>query len=167
MPASPNVPGLRPFQEAPWRVGAVLDQDDPLGAAERRDPLDLEGDVAADVDEDHRGGLVLVHLPLEVVERHAEVVAVAVDELDLRADLRRIASGVAMNVFEGQSTVLPRSSKNSSAASADPVQLEVATDGSPFQAVQVASNALTSGPSDHDSSSRIPSQSACSRSRSR
>ena len=59
------------------------------------------------------------------------------------------ASGVAMNVFEGQRTVLPRSSKNSSAASADPVQADVATDGSPFHAVQVSSNCLTSGPSDH------------------
>ena len=38
------------------------------------------------------------------------------------APASRIASGVAMNVFEGQRTVLPRSSKNSSAASADPVQ---------------------------------------------
>ena len=67
------------------RVGAVLDQDDPLGAAELDDPVDVERDVAADVDDHHRGRLVLVHLPLEVVERHAEVVAVAVDELDLRA----------------------------------------------------------------------------------
>ena len=40
-----------------------------------------------------------------------------------------------MKVFDGQRTVFPRSSKNSSAASADPVQLEVATAGSPFHAV--------------------------------
>ena len=40
-----------------------------------------------------------------------------------------IASGVAMNVFDGQSTVCPRTSKNSSAASAAPVQLDVATAG--------------------------------------
>ena len=46
-----------------------------------------------------------------------------------------------MNVFDGQRTVRPRSSKNSSAASAAPVQLEVATAGRPFQAAQAASNA--------------------------
>ena len=69
------------------RVGAVLDQDDPLGVAQLDDPVDVERDVAADVDEEDGGRLVLVHLPLEIVERHAEVIAVAVDELDLRADL--------------------------------------------------------------------------------
>jgi hypothetical protein len=83
------------------------------------------------------------------------------------APAARVASGEAMKVFDGQSTVLPRSSKNSSAASAAPVQLEVATDGSPFHAVQESSNAFTSGPSDQTSSSRMPSQSACRRSRSR
>ena len=83
------------------------------------------------------------------------------------APAARIASGEAMNVFDGQSTVLPRSSKYSSAARAAPVQLEVATERRPFQAVHDDSNALTRGPSDHISSSRIPSQSACRRSRSR
>ena len=72
-----------------------------------------------------------------------------------------------MNVFDGQSTVLLRSSKNSSAASAAPVQLDVATAGSPFQPCHAASKASTSGPSDHGSTSRISSQSACRRSRSR
>ncbi len=51
---------------------------------------------------------VLAHLALEVVERHAEVVAVAVDELDPSRRRLIAASGVAMNVFDGQSTVSPR-----------------------------------------------------------
>ena len=51
-----------------------------------------------------------------------------------------------MKVFEGQRTVLPRSSKNSSAASAEPVQLEVATAGSPFQAPQALLECLHERP---------------------
>ena len=39
-----------------------------------------------------------------------------------------------MNVFDGQSTVRPRTPRNSSAASAAPAQLPVATAGRPFQA---------------------------------
>ena len=42
------------------------------------------------------------------------------------------ASGVAMKVFEGQSTVSPRTPANSSAASAPPAQLESPTLGRPF-----------------------------------
>ena len=38
-------------------VRAVLDQEDPLGAAELGDPLDLEGEVAADVHEERGLGL--------------------------------------------------------------------------------------------------------------
>ncbi len=68
-------------------VRAVLDQDDSFGAAELDDLVDLERDMPADVDEEDRRRLVLVHLALEVGERHAEVVAVAVDELDPRARL--------------------------------------------------------------------------------
>ena len=41
------------------RVGAVLDQEDALGAAELGDPLDIERDVAADVDDERRARLVL------------------------------------------------------------------------------------------------------------
>ena len=58
------------------------------------------------------------------------------------------ASGVAMNVFDGQSTVSPRTPANSSAASAAPVQPENATAASPFQAAQAASKRSVSGPSD-------------------
>ena len=53
------------------------------------DLLRLERDVAADVDEERRLGLVLLGLLLEVGERHAEVVAVAVDELHLGAGADR------------------------------------------------------------------------------
>jgi hypothetical protein len=63
-------------------VGAILEQEDPVLAAVLGDALGLEGDVAADVDEDRGLRPVLLCLRLEVVERHAEVVPVAVDELD-------------------------------------------------------------------------------------
>ncbi len=63
-------------------VRAVLDQRDPLGTAVGGDLLDVERDVAADVHQENGMRLVLVDLALEVVERHAEVVPVAVDELD-------------------------------------------------------------------------------------
>ncbi len=64
---------------------AVLDQDDSLRAAISGDLLDVERDVTADVDEEDRMRLVRVRFALEVLERHAEVVAVAVDELDAAA----------------------------------------------------------------------------------
>ena len=66
-------------------VGAVLDQEDALGAAELRDALDVEGDVAPDVNEERCAGPVREGLGLEVGERCAEVVTIAVDEDDLRA----------------------------------------------------------------------------------
>ncbi len=71
------------------RVRAVLEQEDPVVSAVGGDLLGLERDVAADVDEERRLGLVLLGLALEVVERHAEVVAVAVDELHLGAGADR------------------------------------------------------------------------------
>ena len=71
------------------RVRAVLDQGDALASAERGDPLDVEGEVAADVDEEDGARAVLMHLALEVVERHAQVVAVAVDEFDARPGVQR------------------------------------------------------------------------------
>ena len=67
------------------RVRAVLEQEDPVLRAVGRDLLGLERDMAADVDQDRRLGLVLLGLALEVGERHAEVVAVAVDELHVGA----------------------------------------------------------------------------------
>ena len=67
------------------RVGAILEQEDPVLAAVGGDPLDFEGDMTSDVD-DHRGARpVLLGLALEVLEGHAEVVAVAVDEDRLTA----------------------------------------------------------------------------------
>jgi hypothetical protein len=65
------------------RVRAVLDEEDPLGAAELRDRLDLEGDVPADVHDDGRPRPVARDLRLEVGERHAEIFAIAIDELHL------------------------------------------------------------------------------------
>ena len=145
---------------------AILQQQDPLTAAVLGDPLHVERDVASDVHEEDGFRPVRARLALEVLERHAEIVAVAVHELDLRTcghDRR----GVAMNVFDGQSTVCPRTEKNSSAASAAPVQLEVATDGNPFHSDQACSNWTVSGPSDHCSVFSAESQSSWRRLRSR
>ena len=77
------------------------------------------------------------------------------------------ASGVAMNVFDGQSTVWPRTPAHSSAASAAPVQPLNATAPRPFQAAQRSSNSRVSSPSDQRFSSRIRSHNSCRRSRSR
>ena len=108
-------------------------------AAVAGDPLGLEREMAADVDE-HRGPRpVALGLGLEVVEGHAEVVAVAVDE-HTSPCARRMASGVAMNVFDGHSTVPPATPAKSSAASAPPAQPENATAGAPFHADHAASN---------------------------
>ena len=71
------------------RVGAVLEQEDPVLAAVGGDAVGVEGEVAADVDEDRRLRLQALGLCLEVLEGHAEVGAVAVDELDLGAGLDR------------------------------------------------------------------------------
>src|SRR5207253_1908986 len=76
-------------------------------------------------------------------------------------------SGVAMNVFDGQSTVSPRTPTYSSTASAVPDQFEKATAGSPFQPSQASSNSRVSSPSDHRSSAKIRSQSSRNRARSR
>ncbi len=57
----------------------------PCSLAVRGDPLGVERDVAADVDQERRSRLVPLGGALEVRERHAEVLAVAVDELDLGA----------------------------------------------------------------------------------
>ena len=62
------------------------------------------------------------------------------------------ASGVAMNVFDGQSTVSPRTPANSSAASAAPDHEPNAIASSPFHAAQVASKRRFQ--SDHASSNR-------------
>ena len=53
-----------------------------------------------------------------------------------------------MNVFDGQSTVSPRTPAHSSAASAAPVQPLKATAPSPFQAAHSSSNSRVSSPSD-------------------
>ena len=74
-------------------VGAVLEQEDPVGTAVLGDSLRLEGDVAADMDEDRGLRPVLLSLRLKVVEGHAEVVAVAIDELDRGAGVDRRQRG--------------------------------------------------------------------------
>ncbi len=54
-----------------------------------------------------------------------------------------------MNVFDGQRTASPRIPANSSAASAPPVQLPVATAPTPFHSAQRSSNPFVISPSDH------------------
>ena len=81
--------GAGPVPVGAVGVGAVLEQEDPVVAAIGGDPLRVEGDVAADVDQDRGPRLVLLGLALEVLERHAEVLAVAVDELDRGAGADR------------------------------------------------------------------------------
>ena len=83
------------------------------------------------------------------------------------APAARAASGVAMNVFDGHSTVPPRTPANSSAAIAAPDQLDIATDGCATEAAQAASNCSTIGPCDQRFESSAESQSACRRARSR
>ena len=89
IPASPQLPGSSAVPLRAVGMGAVLEEDDPFAPAELRDLVGLEGQMAADVDEEDRARLVLAHLPLEIFERHAEVVAVAVDEFHVRPRVDR------------------------------------------------------------------------------
>ena len=77
------------------------------------------------------------------------------------------ASGVAMNVFDGQRTVSPRTPAHSSAASAAPVQPLNATASRRFHVDHSRSNSAVSSPSDQRSESSTRSQSWWSRARSR
>ena len=79
------MPARRPCHDAPCACAQSSIRTIPSDAAVRGDLLDVERDVAADVDEEDGMRPVLVHLALEVVERHAQVVPVAVDELDAAA----------------------------------------------------------------------------------
>ncbi len=83
------------------------------------------------------------------------------------APLFSAASGVAMKVLDGQSTVSPRTPAYSRAASAAPVQPENATEPAPFQAAQVRSNSAVRSPSDQRCESITPSQRSWRRARSR
>src|SRR5579875_2053519 len=149
------------------RVRAILDQEDPKLGAERGDRFDVEGDVPADVDDEGRLRLAPGGLFFEVGKARAEVLTVAVDERHPGAE-GSAASGVAMNVFDGQRTTSPRPTPaNCKAASAPPLQLESATAPAPFQRSQAVSKRSVSGPSVHRSESRTSSISACSRGRSR
>src|SRR6476620_2241560 len=84
-----------------------------------------------------------------------------------RAPARRAASGVAMKVFDGHSTVWPLASKCANAASAASLLLDTATAERQFHLPQPCSNCVRSAPSDQRCESRTPSHSACSRLRSR
>ena len=83
------------------------------------------------------------------------------------APARIAASGVAMNVFDGHSTVSPWTPAKCSAASAPPAQLESATAGSSFHASQAASKRAFMSASDQRLESSTSSISSCRRARSR
>ena len=89
------------------------------------------GDVAADVDEHAAAGpWWSTFRSKSSNDIHRSVRLQSTNST--RAPAAWIASGVAMNVFDGQRTTRPRTSKNSSAASAAPVQLDIDTAGRPF-----------------------------------
>ena len=112
-------------------------------------------------------GLWRSRLGLEVRERHAEVLAVAVDELHLGAGTDRRQRRGHERVRRAQHRSRPAPARNRSAASAPPAQLEAATAGTPFQASHAASKRPTISPSDQRPESSTSSISACSRARSR
>jgi hypothetical protein len=66
-------------------VRAVLEKEDALGTTELGDRLDVERDVSSDVDHEYCAGPMLGDLSLEIRERQAKVLAVAVHEFDLPA----------------------------------------------------------------------------------
>ena len=116
-------------------VRAILDQEDALAAAERGDALDVERDVAADVHEERRARTVALRAFASKSANDAQRSSRLQSTNTTSAPAACAASGVAMNVLEGHSTVAPRTSANSSAASAAPDQLAIATAGSPFHAL--------------------------------
>ena len=167
MPASPHVPARRPFHERAVRVRAVLDQDDPLAAAEPRDPLDVEGDVAADVDEQRRRAAgaraTLRSRSSNDMQRSSRLQSTN----STFAPAAWTASGVAMNVFDGQSTVsaakLEELERGERGARPARRRDRRAGRSRPPTALELRRQR----PSDQCSRSSTPSQSACRRARSR
>src|SRR5947209_5685554 len=68
-------------------VRTILDEDDSALAAECGDPLRIERDVAADMDQPDRGDLMLVRGFLDGVEAETEILAIAVSKHHLAARL--------------------------------------------------------------------------------
>ena len=108
MPGVAPGPGAAAVPRGAVRVRAVLDQDDPLGAAELGDPLDVERDVAADVDEEHRARPVRARPSARSRRTTCRGRRGCSRRTRPRPPAASAASGVAMNVFDGQSTVCPR-----------------------------------------------------------
>ena len=107
-------------------------------AAVGGDLLDLERDVAADVDEE-RGLAACAARPSRSKSANDMQRSSRLQSTNWTSAPARIAaSGVAMNVFDGHSTVSPWTPAKCSAASAPPAQLETATAGTSFQASQAA-----------------------------
>ena len=86
----PTCPGRRPFQCGAVRVRAVLDQEDPLARGTARRSRSTSNAMCPPMwTRIAARGRWRVDLRLEVGERHAEVVAVAVDERDAGARVQR------------------------------------------------------------------------------
>ena len=160
-------PGRRAVPVGAVGVGAVLEQEDPVVAAVGGDPLGVEGDVAADVDEDRGPRLVPLGLGARSPRRTCRGRSRLQSTNSTSAPAPIAASGVAMKVLEGQSTVSPRTPANSSAARAPPAQLERPRLGRPFHSAQRCSKASSLAPSDHCSESSTSVQSSNRRARSR
>ena len=167
-PASPQLPGRRPFQLRAVGVGAVLDQEDPVLAAVVGDPLDLEGDVAADVDEPGRPRPV----PLRLRARSPRTRCRGPRGCSRRTPAwrrpRGRRAGVAMKVFDGQSTVSPAHARELERRqrrrrSSRRTRRPRAVPGAPRR----ASKRSTTSPSVQRRESSTSSQSSCSRARSR
>ena len=148
-------------------VGAVLDQEDARGRGRRRRCARSRRRCGRRCARGWPRGAGARRLALEVLERHAEVVAVAVDELHLRARVDGRQRRGHERVGRAQHGLARARRANSSAASAAAGPARSATGRRPFQAAHAASNSarqLALGPLlgvDH------PSHSSCRRARSR
>ena len=69
-------------------MGAILYQDDAVRATVCGDLFDLERDVSADMNQECQARPMLVGLPFEVGERHAEIRTVAIHELDAGSGMK-------------------------------------------------------------------------------
>ncbi len=167
MPASPQVPARRPCHDAPCACAQSSSRTMPSSRQNAAICSTSKAMWPPMWTSTAARGLCSLRLALEVVERHAEVVAVAVDELHLRARrlqrerrrherVRRAEHRLAAQLEE-----LERGERRAGPARRRERRQRRST------SAQASSKARVSGPSDHCSLSIASSQSACRRSRSR
>src|SRR3954451_1044275 len=164
MPASPYVPGRRPFQCAPCAWAQ---------SSSRITPSDAQSSAIFSISNAMCPPMWTTHAALGLCSYSLRSKSSNETQRSSRLQSTQtfsppaaiVASGVAMKVFDGQSTFSPRTPAQSSAASAPPVQLAVATASQPFHCAQVDSKRSTIPPSDQRPESRTSSQSAWRRAR--